>query len=77
MRDADMRDEGLIRRLADFLHKVLPDYTPERQPKTKVQQSVTPTEIPSIVTPKRDCSSSDDETSDLRELVKTPRFVGK
>jgi hypothetical protein len=53
--------------MADFLCKVLPDYTAKRQPKTEVHQSVTQTEIPSMVTPKGD-SSDDDKTIDLREL---------
>jgi hypothetical protein len=30
-----------------------------------------------MVKPKRDSSSSDDETIDLRELDKTPRFLDK
>jgi hypothetical protein len=64
-----MREDGLIRILADFLRKIFPDYTAERQPKTEVQQSVTQRQIPSMVTPKSD-SSSDDETNDLRELGK-------
>jgi hypothetical protein len=40
--------------MANFLLKVLPDYTAERQPKTEVHQSVAQAEIPSMVTPKRD-----------------------
>jgi hypothetical protein len=76
MREADSREEGLIRRLADFLLKVLPDYASEHQPKTEVQRSVTQTEIPSVVTPKRD-SSDDDETTygDVRDFDKSLRFL--
>jgi hypothetical protein len=65
--------------MADFLRKILPDYTAERQPKNAnaVQESDTQTEIPSMVTPKRDISSDveDPETIDLREMTKTPRFL--
>jgi hypothetical protein len=62
--------------MADFLLKVLADNMAEHQLKTVVQQSVTPTEIPSMVMPKRD-SSSDDETTDgdVREFNKTSRFL--
>jgi hypothetical protein len=75
MREADMGEEVLIRRVADFLLKVLSDYTEERQPKIGVQQSVTPTKIRSVVKPKR--YSSDDETTigDVLEFDKTTRFL--
>jgi hypothetical protein len=53
----------------------LPDYTTECKPKSEVQQSVTQTKIPSIVTSKHD--SSDEETIYLRELEKTPLFLDK
>jgi hypothetical protein len=76
MREVDIREEGLIRRLADFLRKVMPDYASEHQTQTEIQRSVTPAEIPSVVTPKRD-SSDDDETNDgnVREFDKTSRFL--
>jgi hypothetical protein len=44
LQEADMREEGLTRRMANFLRKVLPDYTMERQPKTEVHQSITQTD---------------------------------
>jgi hypothetical protein len=52
----------------------MPNYKVERQPKTQVQQSDTPTEIPLVVTPKRESRDDDAETIDLRELDKTPQF---
>jgi hypothetical protein len=55
--------------MADFLRKVLPDYTAERQPKTQVQPSVTQQEISPAVTEKDETSDdADDETIDLCEL---------
>jgi hypothetical protein len=62
--------------MADFLRKVLPDYTAERQSKMQVQQSDTPTEIPPVVPMKHETSdNAEDETIDLRELDKPPRFL--
>jgi hypothetical protein len=37
MREANLRKDGLIRGMAEFLRKVLPDYTEERQLKTQTQ----------------------------------------
>jgi hypothetical protein len=75
MREANLREKELVRKMAGFLRKVLPDYTAERQTKNAVQESDTPVEIPIAVTPKR--ASSDAETIDLRELDKTPHFQDK
>jgi hypothetical protein len=36
MRQVNLREEGLIRRMADFLRKVLPDYTAEHEPQNAV-----------------------------------------
>jgi hypothetical protein len=55
----------------------LPHYTPEHQPKIELDPSATQTEIPSMVTPKRYSSSSDDVTIDLQHLDKTPLFLDK
>jgi hypothetical protein len=74
MREAIMLEGGLIRRLADFLRKVLQDYTGEHRLKPEVYQSVTQTAIPPMGSRKRDSSSDDAETIDLRELDKTPQF---
>jgi hypothetical protein len=43
----------------------------------QLQQSDTPTEIPPVVTPKRESSDDDAETIGLRELEKTPQFQDK
>jgi hypothetical protein len=69
-REANLREEGPIRKMADFLRYVLPDYTAERQPKNAVQESDTPIEIPLAVTQKRESSDNDAETIDLRDLDK-------
>jgi hypothetical protein len=66
MREANLREGGRISRMADFLRKVLPDHTVERQPKNAVQVSDTPIEIPLEVTPKRESSNDDAEAIDLR-----------
>jgi hypothetical protein len=42
MREANLREEKLIRKTAEILRKVLPDYTAERQAKNAVQESDTP-----------------------------------
>jgi hypothetical protein len=60
--------------MTEILRKVLPDYTSESHPKTQVQQSDTPTEIPPVVTLRRESSDDDAETIDLRELDETPKF---
>jgi uncharacterized ferredoxin-like protein len=59
-----------IRKAADFLRKVLPDYTAERQPKNAVQKSDKPMEIPVSVTPKSE-GDDDVEIIDVRESGKT------
>jgi hypothetical protein len=45
MREANLRETGLVRRMADFLRKVLSDYTAELQPKNAVQEYDTLVEI--------------------------------
>jgi hypothetical protein len=72
MREANMREDELIRKTADFLCKVLPDYNEERQPKNVVQESDTPMEISVAVTPKRESGDDDVEIIDVRESGKTP-----
>jgi hypothetical protein len=53
----------------------LPDYTAKRQTKTQVQPTVTQPEIPPTVTIKDETTDdADDETIDLREQDKPPRF---
>jgi hypothetical protein len=57
--------------MADFLRKVLPDYTGEvLKPK---YNNLLHRQIPNMVTLKHD-SSNDDEIIDLQELDKTPQF---
>jgi hypothetical protein len=68
MREANLREEGLIRKTAGFLRKVLPNYTAERQPKNVVQGSDTPLEIPVALTPKHE--SGDVEFIDVIESGK-------
>jgi hypothetical protein len=66
MREANLRVEGLIRRMADFLRKLLPDYTGNIDLNPKYMNLLhRQTEIPLMVTPKRE-SSDDAETIDLR-----------
>jgi hypothetical protein len=78
MREANLREEELILKTADFLRKVLPDYTAERQPKNVEQESDTPMGIPVAVTPKRE-SDDDDvvEIIDVRRSGKTTNFCDK
>jgi hypothetical protein len=63
---------GINKRLADFLHKLLPDYTSD--PKIEVQQSATQMKIP---TPKRSLDSGVEIIDDVREFDETPRFLDK
>jgi hypothetical protein len=80
MPEASLQEVGLDRaKMADFLRKVLPDYTAEHQSKYVVEQdSETPLEMPVPVKPKRESRDDDDdcdaESIDLRELATTPRF---
>jgi hypothetical protein len=74
MCEVNLREEGQVRRKAEFLRQVLPHYTAERQPKNVEQEYVTPVEIPAAVNPKRESRNDDDdaETIDLKELDPTP-----
>jgi hypothetical protein len=81
--EAKLREEELIRKTADCLRKVLPDYIAEHQPKNVVHESDTPMEIPVPLTPKRDSGDDDDDDNDdvkiidVRESGKTSHFCDK
>jgi hypothetical protein len=75
--DAKVREEVPVRpKMANFLHKALPDHTAEHPSKYVVEQEPDKhVEVPVEVTPKRESHEDDDgaETIDLRELC-TLRF---
>jgi hypothetical protein len=79
MREAKLRKEGLVHIMADFLRKILPDYSAERQPKNVEQESDTPVDIPVAGTPKRESTDDDGDAESiyLRELGKTTHFRDK
>jgi hypothetical protein len=76
MPEANLREEGLVRKMADFRRILLPDHTAEREPKNDVQESNIPIEIPLAVKPKRESRDDDEdaEIKDLRDSDKTTYF---